>query len=207
MAELGRREWDLEMFPKCSLPCRMQAAQDCWSQALLENLDPSLGSPKTQSAPGPSPKPHHPPPQPHPSSAEGAQPDTPLHPILLSSCLSRSHPRKDPLTILPGLLDEGLHPALTVAAFRGQGGDVIPLEGFDNVHHGLGLVGVRGDDAGEEVVAAVVTQVWCCGGVADLGNLGWSRESTGSGQGGDDLHPTATPTLPKLCSGAEGGGN
>lgn len=86
-----------------------------------------------------------------------------------------SHRSGNPLTILPGLLDKGLHTAFTVAALGGQGGDIVPLEGFDNVHHGLGLVGVGRDDAGEEVVAAVVTQVWCSGGVADLGDLRWKK--------------------------------
>lgn len=86
-----------------------------------------------------------------------------------------SHRSGNPLTILPGLLDKGLHTAFTVAALGGQGGDVVPLEGFDNVHHGLGLVGVGRDDAGEEVVAAVVAQVWCSGGVADLGDLRWKK--------------------------------
>lgn len=87
-------------------------------------------------------------------------------------------PEREPtgrLTVLSGLLHEGLHAALAVAALRGQRGHVVPLEGAHDVHHGLGLVRVRGDHTGEEVVAAVVTQVGGCGGVADLGDLGGER--------------------------------
>lgn len=86
------------------------------------------------------------------------------------------YPRRKLLTILPGFLDEGFHTTFPIAALGGQGGDVVPLEGFDNVHHGLCLVGVGWDDTGEEVVAAVVAQVGRSGGVADLGDLGWSWE-------------------------------
>ena len=57
----------------------------------------------------------------------------------------RPGPEQEPagrLTILSGLLHEGLHAAFAIAALRGQRGHVVPLEGAHDVHHGLGLVRV-----------------------------------------------------------------
>ena len=51
----------------------------------------------------------------------------------------------DTPTRFSGYLDKGLDAALSVVALGGQGGDVVPAHGLDDVHHGLGLVGVRGD--------------------------------------------------------------
>lgn len=123
-----------------------------------------------------------------PQPAQAKQP-TKMHPPLHSHPPADPKPRRNLLTILPGLLDEGLHPAFTIAALGGQGGDVIPLEGFDNVHHGLGLVGVGWDHAGEEVVAAVVAQVRRGGGVADLGDLETDKAS------GESCIPLPCPRL------------
>lgn len=75
------------------------------------------------------------------------------------------------LTVLPGLLNEGVDAAFSVVPLRGHCGDVVPAHGLDNVHHGLGLVGVRRHNAGEEVVAGVVAELRGCGGVAHLGYL------------------------------------
>ena len=62
----------------------------------------------------------------------------------------------DTPTCLSGYLDKGVNAAFSVVALGGQGGDVVPAHGLDDVHHGLGLVGVWGDHPGEELVAAVV---------------------------------------------------
>lgn len=74
-------------------------------------------------------------------------------------------------TCFSGDLNEGVDSALSVVALRCQRGDVVPAHVFDYVHHGLGLVGVRRHHAGEELVAAVVAQLWGSGGIADLGDL------------------------------------
>lgn len=88
-----------------------------------------------------------------------------------------------------GDLDEGLHAALPIVALRGQRGHVVPLHGGDDVHHGLGLVGVRRYHAGEEVVAAVVAQLGRRRGVADLRDLRDKREESG------DVLETVSPGL------------
>lgn len=74
-------------------------------------------------------------------------------------------------TCFSGYLLEGVHAALAVISLGGQRGDVVPAHGFHYVHHGLGLVGVGRHHAGEELVAAVVTQLWGGGRVADLRDL------------------------------------
>lgn len=61
------------------------------------------------------------------------------------------------ITCFSGYLEEGIDPTLSIVALRGQGGDVVPAHGFDDVHHGLGLVGIRRHHSGEELIAAVVT--------------------------------------------------
>lgn len=66
---------------------------------------------------------------------------------------------EEKLTVFSGLLDERVHAALPVVSLRGHGGDVVPAHGFDDVHHGLGLVRVRRDHPGEEVVAGVVAEL------------------------------------------------
>lgn len=84
------------------------------------------------------------------------------------SCISLS-------TLLTGFfreLCEGLHSLLTIAALGGDGGDVSPAQGPDDVHHGLGLEGVRRNHPREEIVALVVAQLRGCRGIADLWNLG-----------------------------------
>lgn len=83
------------------------------------------------------------------------------------------------LTCFFGELCEGLHSLLAVAALRGDGGDVGPAQGPDDVHHGLGLEGVGGNHPREEVVALVVAQLRGCGGVADLWNLEEKETSWG----------------------------
>lgn len=74
-------------------------------------------------------------------------------------------------TCFSGNLLEGVDAALSVVSLRGQRRDVVPAHGFHYVQHGLGLVGVRRHHTGEELVAAVVTQLWGGGRVADLGDL------------------------------------
>lgn len=83
------------------------------------------------------------------------------------------------LTCFFGELREGLHSLLAVAALRGDGGDVGPAQGPDDVHHGLGLERVGGNHPREEVVALVVAQLGGCGGVADLWNLEEKETSWG----------------------------
>lgn len=80
-------------------------------------------------------------------------------------------------TCFSGNLLEGVDAALSVISLRGQRRDVVPAHGFHYVQHGLGLVGVRRHHTGEELVAAVVTQLWGGGRVADLGDL---RDKDGS---------------------------
>lgn len=75
------------------------------------------------------------------------------------------------LTCFFGELCEGLHSLLSVAALWGNGGDVSPAEGSDNVHHGLGLEWVGRNHPWEEVIAPVVTQLWGCWRIADLRDL------------------------------------
>lgn len=70
-----------------------------------------------------------------------------------------------------GELCEGLHSLFSITALRGDGGDIRPAKGSNNVHHGLGLEGVWRNHPWEEVVAPVVTQLWGCGRVADLRDL------------------------------------
>lgn len=80
-------------------------------------------------------------------------------------------------TCFSGYLLEGVDAALAVVSLGGQRGDVVPAHGFDDVQHGLGLVGVRRHHAGEELVAAVVAQLRGGGSVADLRDL---RNTDGS---------------------------
>lgn len=70
-----------------------------------------------------------------------------------------------------GELCEGLHSLLAIAALRGDGGDVSPAQGPDDVHHGLGLERVRRNHPREEIIALVVAQLWGCRSIADLGDL------------------------------------
>lgn len=86
-------------------------------------------------------------------------------------------------TCFSGYLLEGVDAALAVISLGGQRGDVVPAHGFDYVHHGLGLVGVRRHHAGEELVAAVVTQLRGGGSVADLRDLRNGDGSDGSKRG------------------------
>jgi len=78
---------------------------------------------------------------------------------------------EETLTVLSGLLNKRINATLAVVSLRGHRGDVVPAHGFDNVHHGLDLVGVRGHHPGEEVVAGVIAQFRSCGGVAHLRDL------------------------------------
>lgn len=80
-------------------------------------------------------------------------------------------------TCFSGNLLEGVNTTLSVISLGGQRRDVVPAHGFHYVQHGLGLVGVRRDHTGEELVAAVVTQLWGGGRVADLRDL---RDKDGS---------------------------
>lgn len=79
------------------------------------------------------------------------------------------------LTCFFGELREGLHSLLPVAALRGDGGDVAPTQGSDDVHHGLRLEGVGRNHPGEEVVAPVVAQLRSRRRVADLWDLEGKR--------------------------------
>lgn len=76
-------------------------------------------------------------------------------------------------------LREGLHSLLTVAALGGNGRDVGPAQGPDDVHHGLGLEGVGRNHPREEIVALVVAQLRGCRGIADLRNLEEKKTSWG----------------------------
>lgn len=78
-----------------------------------------------------------------------------------------------------GELCEGLHSLLAIAALRGDGGDVSPAQGPDDVHYGLGLERVRRNHPREEIVALVVAQLRGCRGVADLWNLKEKETSWG----------------------------
>ena len=80
-------------------------------------------------------------------------------------------------------MDEGVDAALSVVALRHHSGHVVPAHGLHDVHHGLGLVGVRGHHPGEEVVARVVAELGGRGGVAHLGDLEEEKEE-GGGEGG-----------------------
>ena len=102
------------------------------------------------------------------------------------------------LTVLPGLLDEGVHSALAVVALGRHGGDVVPAHGLDDVHHGLGLVRVWRDHAGEKVVASVVTQLWSCGSIAHLRDLGRGEregEERERGRGGGGRRKVSLDTI------------
>lgn len=68
-------------------------------------------------------------------------------------------------------LHEGLNSLLSIAAFWGYSRDIIPSHSLHNVHHGLGLERVWWNHTWEEVIAAIITQLWSCGGIADLRNL------------------------------------
>lgn len=83
------------------------------------------------------------------------------------------------LTCFFGELCEGLYPFLSVAALWGDGGDVRPAQGLDNVHHGLGLEWVWRNHPWEEVIAPVVTQLRGCWRIADL----WDLEGEEMGRG------------------------
>lgn len=74
-------------------------------------------------------------------------------------------------------LQECVDTTLSVVAFGCQCGDVVPAHGFNYVDHGLCLVGVGRHHTGEELVAAVVTQLGGSGGIADLRYL---RQKDGS---------------------------
>ena len=83
-------------------------------------------------------------------------------------------PRPGPkLTSFSRDLHKSLNPTLSVVALRGQRGHVVPSQCPHYVHHGLGLVGVGGHHAGEEVIACGVAELRGRGRVADLGDLEW----------------------------------
>lgn len=86
-------------------------------------------------------------------------------------CLTPHRTSSDLLTCLSGELHEGVYPFFPVAALRGHCGHVVPAQGLDDVHHGLGLEAVRRDHPREEVVAPVIAQLRGSGRVADLRNL------------------------------------
>ena len=71
----------------------------------------------------------------------------------------------------PRLLLKGLDARLAVVALRRHGGHVGPVEGAQDLGHGLGLVEVRRHGAGKVVVACLVAELGAGGGVADLGDL------------------------------------
>ncbi len=75
------------------------------------------------------------------------------------------------LTVLSRLLDKRINATFSVVSLRSYSGDIVPAHGFDDVHHGLGLVGVWGHHPGEEVVAGVIAQLRSRGGVAHLRDL------------------------------------
>lgn len=87
------------------------------------------------------------------------------------------------LTGLPGALQEGVHgAAVAMAALRGHGGDVAPLQCLQQRHHGLGLGSVRSNHPREEVVAPLVAQLRCRGAVAHLRDLQGAESQGQSGQ-------------------------
>lgn len=79
------------------------------------------------------------------------------------------------LTCLSGDLHKSLNPALSIVALGGQCGYIVPSQCPHDVHHSLGLVGIRRHHTGEEVVACGVAELRGCGGIADLGNLEGER--------------------------------
>lgn len=72
------------------------------------------------------------------------------------------------LTNLPWDLGEGFNTTLSIVSLWSQCWHIIPSQGRHNVHHGLGLVGVRRDHPRKEVIPGVVTQLWGCGCIANL---------------------------------------
>lgn len=98
-------------------------------------------------------------------------------------------------------LCEGLHSLLAIAALRGDGGDVSPAQGPDDVHHGLGLEGVGRNHPREEIVALVVTQLRGCRGVADLRNLGEKKTSWGLAESRDALTLELLSSVRGIVSG------
>lgn len=84
-------------------------------------------------------------------------------------------------TCFSGALSEGLHSLLSIAALWGDGGDVRPAQGSNNVHHGLGLEWVWRNHPWEEVIAPVITQLRGCWRIADL----WDLEESKRGRGGE----------------------
>lgn len=112
-------------------------------------------------------------------------------PLVRNRSVVKSHRRQRKLELLNGVLllilitcffrelCEGLHSLLTIAALRGDGGDVSPAQGPNDVHHGLGLERVRRNHPREEIVALVVAQLRGCRGIADLWNLEEKKTSWG----------------------------
>lgn len=78
---------------------------------------------------------------------------------------------EEKLTVFSRLLDEGVHAAFPIVSLWSHSGDVVPAHGFDDVHHGLGLVCVRRYHPGEEVVAGVVAELRGRWGITHLRNL------------------------------------
>ena len=75
-----------------------------------------------------------------------------------------------------GLLLEGVNARLAVVALGGHRGHVRPVKVAQDLRHGLGLVEVWGNGAGEVVVAGLVAELSASGGVADLGDLEQSEQ-------------------------------
>lgn len=74
-------------------------------------------------------------------------------------------------TCLSRDLNEGIYSTFTIIPLWCQSGHIVPAQCLHDVHHSLGLVGVWWYHTREEVIAVIVAQLWCCGGVTDLGDL------------------------------------
>ena len=84
------------------------------------------------------------------------------------------------------------HYLYSVGRFLVNDGDVGPVEQFDQVNHGAGLIGVGGDGAGKVLEAVLVAQLAAGGEEADLGNLEEAQEVghlDGSDAAGRAHHP------------------
>lgn len=84
--------------------------------------------------------------------------------------------RANHLTYFSGDLHERFNATFTVVSFGGQRGHVVPAHRRDYIQHGLRLVRIRRNDAGEEVVAGVVAQLRSRGCIADLRDLQRKRK-------------------------------
>lgn len=74
-------------------------------------------------------------------------------------------------TCLFGNLREGFNTFFSITSFGCESRHVVPAKGLYDVYHGLGLEGIRWDHTGEEVIAPVIAELWCCGCITNLRDL------------------------------------